>query len=57
MKQQAYLASRKVTATAMEQRYAYVYVQVMHERQVNLQQEQARRTWPLEQPNIQSKSA
>jgi glucan phosphorylase len=57
MKQQAYLASRKVTAAAMEQRYAYVYVQVMHDRQVNLQQEQASPTWPLEQPNIQSKSA
>jgi hypothetical protein len=41
MKLQAYLASRKVTALAMEQRYAHVYVQAMAERQKHRQQVEA----------------
>ncbi len=57
MKLQAYLASRKVTAQAMEQRYAYVYVQAMHDRQLHIQQEQVGQTLPRQQPAIQSKSA
>ena len=40
MKLESYLASRKVTAMAMEQRYAYVYEQAIAERTRNLQQEQ-----------------
>ena len=51
MKLQAYLASRKVTALAMEQRYAHVYVQAMVERQKNRQAvEQPCQTVPLVQP-------
>jgi glucan phosphorylase len=33
MKLQAYVASRKVTAMAMEQRYAEIYLQAIHDRQ------------------------
>ena len=51
MKLEAYLASHKVTALAMEQRYAHVYVQAMTERLKNRQQtEQRPQTVPLAQP-------
>jgi len=38
MKLQAYMVSQKVTALAMEQRYAHVYVQAMAEREKNRKQ-------------------
>ena len=49
MKLQAYLASRKVTALAMEQRYAHIYVQAMAERERNRQpaEEATCQTLPL----------
>ena len=41
MKLQAYRASRKVTAKAMEERYAFVYEQAIHDREQKCQQEQS----------------
>ena len=48
MKLQAYLSSDKVTAKAMEARYAYVYAQAISERQKNLTPEELCETVALE---------
>ncbi|MCP4450267.1 MAG: hypothetical protein GY809_02315 [Planctomycetes bacterium] len=61
MKLQAYLSSDKVTAKAMESRYAYVYAQAISDRQKNLTPEQLCDTVPLEhfktQVSLQDKIA
>ncbi len=61
MKLQAYLSSNKVTAKAMEARYAYVYAQAISDRQKNLTPEQLCNTVPLKhfkaQAGLQDKIA